>query len=79
MSEYSYYDNYEPTARELFPDDDPARFEQWKARQGYGIIAGHEEEGRRSAGSQDPIPPKARQGKPKAVKDKELAEFKTSL
>lgn len=74
MKEYSHYDDYEPGPRELFPEE-PGRYEEWKARRshaGYG-------EGQNSAGSQDALPPQPRPDKPKAVKERELGEFRRLL
>ena len=77
MREWSYYDDYEPTGRELFPED-PSRYEAWKARRGYGGI--DEKDPMASASSsQTPIPPAPRADKPKPVKEKELQLFRKTL
>ena len=77
MREWSYYDDYEPTGRELFPED-PSRYDAWKARRGYGGI--DEKDPMASASSsQTPIPPAPRADKPKPVKEKELQLFRKTL
>ena len=77
MREWSYYDDYEPTGRELFPED-PSRYDAWKARRGYGGV--DEKDPMASASSsQTPIPPAPRADKPKPVKEKELHQFRKTL
>ena len=77
MAEWSHYDDYEPTARELFPDDpDSTRFEAWQARRkGYA----DQDPSAAASGSQMPVAPAPKQDKPKAVKEKELLQFRRGL
>ena len=74
MAEWSHYDDYEPTARQLFPDDpDSTRFAAWQARRkGYA----DQDPSAAASGSQMPVAPAPKQDKPKAVKEKELLQFR---
>ena len=72
MAEYSYYDDYEPSARELYPDE-PWRHDEVPGK--YSTTR----EGANSCGSQEPVPPPARQDQPKALKEKALKTFRRQL
>ena len=75
MDQWSPYDDWEPGQRELFPEE-PWKFEEWQQRMKMREAA---TSGSNAAGSQDPLPPAPRQDKPKAVKEKELNDFRRQL